>query len=274
LELHKNTIFGFYREGDSLIHKIDPRIKVILLIMIIVFISFIKTFSGIFFISLFLLLIIKLSNSSFFYILKGLKPVLPIIILIWIFQVIFYIGEPGKMLFQWNFIKISVLGIKVSCFMMLKAILIYFISSIFFLTTEIVSFTDAIERLILPLQKIKFASHEIIMVGVIAFRFVPTLVEELERLMKAQIARGADLDKGNFIVRAIKLSGLLIPLFISAYGRAEDLVLAMESRCYRGGKGRTRRIAKKLKILDFTSFIFTVLFFSLTFLTIRYFRLP
>ncbi|MBU2598394.1 MAG: energy-coupling factor transporter transmembrane protein EcfT [Actinobacteria bacterium] len=274
MELHKNTIFGFYREGDSLIHKIDPRIKVILLIMIIVFISFIKTFSGIFFISLFLLLIIKLSNSSFFYILKGLKPVLPIIILIWIFQVIFYIGEPGKMLFQWNFIKISVLGIKVSCFMMLKAILIYFISSIFFLTTEIVSFTDAIERLILPLQKIKFASHEIIMVGVIAFRFVPTLVEELERLMKAQIARGADLDKGNFIVRAIKLSGLLIPLFISAYGRAEDLVLAMESRCYRGGKGRTRRIAKKLKILDFTSFIFTVLFFSLTFLTIRYFRLP
>lgn len=273
MELYKNTIFGFYREGDSLIHKIDPRIKIILLIMIIVFISFIKTFSGIFFISLFLLLIIKLSNSSFFYILKGLKPVLPIIILIWIFQVIFYIGEPGKMLFQWNFIKISVLGIKVSCLMMLKAISIYFISSIFFLTTEMISFTDAMERLILPVQKIKFPSHEIIMVGVIAFRFVPTLVEELERLMKAQIARGADLDRGNFIVRAIKLSGLLIPLFISAYGRAEDLVLAMESRCYRGGKGRTRRIAKKLKILDFTSFIFTVLFFSLTFLTIRYFRL-
>ena len=274
MELYKNTIFGFYREGDSLIHKIDPRIKIILLIVIIIFISFIRTFSGTVFIGLFLLLIIKLSNSSFFYILKGLKPVLPIIILIWIFQVIFYIGEPGKMLFQWNFIKISVLGIKVSCFMMLKAILIYFISSIFFLTTEMISFTDAMERLILPLQKIKFPSHEIIMVGVIAFRFVPTLVEELERLMKAQIARGADLDKGNFIVRAIKLSGLLIPLFISAYGRAEDLVLAMESRCYRGGKGRTRRIAKKLKILDFTSFIFTVLFFSLTFLTIRYFRLP
>lgn len=274
MELYKNTIFGFYREGDSLIHKIDPRIKIILLIVIIIFISFIKTFSGTVFIGLFLLLIIKLSNSSFFYILKGLKPVLPIIILIWIFQIIFYIGEPGNILFHWHFIKISVLGIKISCLMMLKAISIYFISSVFFLTTEIVSFTDAVERLILPLQKIKFPSHEIIMVGVIAFRFVPTLVEELERLMKAQIARGANLDRGNFIVRAIKLSGLLIPLFISAYGRAEDLVLAMESRCYRGGKGRTRRIAKKLKILDFTSFIFTVLFFSLTFLTIRYFKLP
>lgn len=274
MELHKNTIFGFYREGDSLIHKIDPRIKIILLIVIIIFISFIRTFLGTVFIGLFLLLIIKLSNSSFFYILKGLKPVLPIIILIWIFQVIFYIGEPGKILFQWHFIRISVLGIKISCLMMLKAISIYFISSIFFLTTKMISFTDAMERLILPLQRIKFPSHEIIMVGVIAFRFVPTLVEELERLMKAQIARGADLDRGNFIVRAIKLSGLLIPLFISAYGRAEDLVLAMESRCYRGGKGRTRRIAKKLKILDFTSFIFTVLFFSLTFLTIRYFRLP
>jgi len=274
LELYKNTIFGFYREGDSLIHKIDPRIKIILLIMIIVFISFIRTFSGTVFIGLFLLLIMKLSNSSFFYILKGLKPVLPIIILIWIFQIIFYIGEPGNILFQWHFIKISVLGIKISCLMMLKAISIYFISSVFFLTTEIVSFTDAMERLILPLQKIKFPSHEIIMVGVIAFRFVPTLVEELERLMKAQIARGANLDRGNFIVRAIKLSGLLIPLFISAYGRAEDLVLAMESRCYRGGEGRTRRISKKLKIFDFTSFIFTVLFFSLTFLTIRYFKLP
>lgn len=274
MELHKNTIFGFYREGDSLIHKIDPRIKIILLIVIIIFISFIRTFLGTVFIGLFLLLIIKLSNSSFFYILKGLKPVLPIIILIWIFQVIFYIGEPGKILFQWHFIRISVLGIKISCLMMLKAISIYFISSIFFLTTKMISFTDAMERLILPLQRMKFPSHEIIMVGVIAFRFVPTLVEELERLMKAQIARGADLDRGNFIVRAIKLSGLLIPLFISAYGRAEDLVLAMESRCYRGGKDRTRRIAKKLKILDFASFIFTVLFFSLTFLTIRYFRLP
>lgn len=274
MELYKNTIFGFYRESDSFIHKIDPRIKILLLIVIIIFTSFVKTFSGIFFIGLFLLLIIKLSNSSFFYILKGLKPVLPIIILIWIFQIIFYIGEPGKILFQWHFIKISVLGIKVSCLMMLKAISIYFISSIFFLTTEIISFTDAIERLIIPLQKIKFPSHEIIMIGVIAFRFVPTLVEELERLMKAQIARGADLDRGNLIVRVIKLSGLLIPLFISAYGRAEDLILAMESRCYRGGEGRTRRIAKKLKILDFTSFIFTVLFFSLTFLTTRYFKLP
>lgn len=274
MELHKNTIFGFYRKGDSLIHKIDPRIKMILLIVFVIYISFIKTFSEIIFIGIFILFIIKLSNSSFLYFLRGLKPILFIMLLIWIFQVIFYTGEPGIILFKWKFIKISTLGIRISFLMIFKAISIYFISSIFFLTTEIVSFTDAIERLILPLQKIKFPSHEIIMVGVIAFRFVPTLVEELERLMKAQIARGADLDRGNLIVRTIKLSGLLIPLFISAYGRAENLILAMESRCYRGGEGRTRRIAKKLTSLDLISFIFVVLLFILAFLSIKYSKLP
>jgi energy-coupling factor transport system permease protein len=183
-------------------------------------------------------------------------------------------GGPSRILFQWHFIKISSLGIKISCLMMLKAISIYFISSIFFITTELISFTNAIERLILPLQKIKFPSHEIIMVVVIAFRFVPTLIEELERLIKAQIARGADLDKGNLIVKTIKLSGLLIPLFISAYQRAEDLILAMESRCYRGGIGRTKRISKKIKNIDFFSLIYVFLIFTFIFLLVRYFKLP
>lgn len=274
MELYRNTIFGFYREGDSLIHRIDPRIKIILLFIFIIYMSFVKTFSEIILIGIFLFFIIKISDSSFLYILKGLKPVLPIIILIWIFQILFYMGEPGRIFFQWHFIRISSLGIKISCLMMLKAISIYFISSIFFLTTELISFTNAIERLILPLQKIKFPSHEIIMVGVIAFRFVPTLIEELERLMKAQIARGANLDRGNFIIRTIKLSGLLIPLFISAYERAEDLILAMESRCYRGGKGRTGRISKKFKKLDFFSVIYVLLIFTFIFLLVRYFKLP
>jgi energy-coupling factor transport system permease protein len=182
-------------------------------------------------------IIIKVSKVQLKFIFKGLKPIFIIIIFTFIINVFMV---DGTILFHWKFITISYEGLYRAFFMGARLILLILGSSLLTLTTKPLSLTDGIEKLLRPLKKIGVPSHEIAMMMTIALRFIPTLLEETDKIMKAQQARGADFESGSIIKRAKSLIPILVPLFISAFRIAQDLAMAMEARCYKGGKGRTR----------------------------------
>lgn len=228
---------GQYFPGKSFIHRLDPRIKIILTIVYIVILFINQGVFG-FVLSIGLLAVMYLiAGIPIRMILKSLKPVIPLIIFTSVLN-IFFIG--GTVIWQWGIITISWEGIRLAAFMSIRILALIVGSSLLTYTTSPIALTDAIERLLKPLKYVKFPVHELAMMMTIALRFIPTLLEETDKIMSAQKARGADLESGGLIRRAKALIPILIPLFISAIRRAEELALAMECRCYRGGEGRTR----------------------------------
>lgn len=234
----KDITLGQFFPGNSVIHRLDPRYKIIITA---IFIAMLFTASG--FIGLavgvaFMVFCVAISQISLKMIAKSLKPVVPIIIFTAILNIFFIDG--GKTLVHWSFIKITTEGLSTSAFMIIRIVALIAGSSLLTYTTSPITLTDAIERLLSPLKKIKLPVHELAMMMTIALRFIPTLIEETDKIMSAQKARGADLETGGLIQRAKALIPILIPLFVSAFRRAEELALAMECRCYHGGEGRTR----------------------------------
>ena len=187
---------------------------------------------------------IILSRIPFKMFVKSVKPLMPFLILTAVLN-LFFIGS-GEVYFQWKFIKLTSDGIEVSIFMLIRITLLIMGSSLLTYTTSPITLTDAIERLLSPLKKLKVPVHELAMMMSIALRFIPTLIEETDKIMAAQKARGAEIDSGSFMTRARNMIAILVPLFISAFRRADELALAMECRCYQGGDGRT-----KMKLLRF-----------------------
>lgn len=244
MELARNVTFGQYVERDSVVHRLDPRLKILLLFFMVIYLFFIHTFTGYFVLMGFLFISIKLAKLSIPYVLKGLKPMIIFLIFVWAFQVLFY-ARPnitdGAIWWQWGMLSVSAVGLRTATLLMVRVILLFLTITMLTFTTDLVDLGDGSERLMKPLQKVGVPVNELVMVFVIAVRFVPTLIEELERLMKAQTARGADFETGNFLVRTRRIIPVLVPLFINSFKRAEELILAMESRCYTGGKGRTKR---------------------------------
>lgn len=244
MELARNVTFGQYVERDSVVHRLDPRLKILLLFFMVIYLFFIHTFTGYFVLMGFLFISIRLSKLSIPYVLKGLKPMIIFLIFVWAFQVLFY-ARPnitdGAIWWQWGMLSFSAVGLRTATLLMVRVILLFLTITMLTFTTDLVDLGDGSERLMKPLQKVGVPVNELVMVFVIAVRFVPTLIEELERLMKAQTARGADFETGNFLVRTRRIIPVLVPLFINSFKRAEELILAMESRCYTGGKGRTKR---------------------------------
>ena len=228
---------GQYFPGQSFIHKLDPRIKILLTIAYIVMLFINKGMFG-FVLSIGLLIAVyMIAKIPFRMILKSLKPVLPLILFTSVLN-IFFIG--GTVLWKWWIFTISWEGIRLAVFMSIRILALIAGSSLLTYTTSPIALTDAIERLLKPLRYIRFPVHELAMMMTIALRFIPTLLEETEKIMSAQKARGADMESGGLIQRAKALIPILVPLFISAIRRAEELALAMECRCYHGGEGRTR----------------------------------
>ena len=228
---------GQYFPGRSFIHKLDPRIKIILTIAYIVMLFINRGAFG-FVLSIGLLIVSYfIARIPFKMILKSLKPVLPLILFTSVLN-IFFVG--GTVLWKWWIFTISWEGIRLAVFMSIRIFALIAGSSLLTYTTSPIALTDAIERLLKPLKYIKFPVHELAMMMTIALRFIPTLLEETEKIMSAQKARGADMESGGLIQRAKALIPILVPLFISAIRRAEELALAMECRCYHGGEGRTR----------------------------------
>ena len=240
-----NITMGQYYPVDSRVHRLDPRIKLILTIVFIVAVFMARTFLGYALILGFVWLTARLANVPFRMLLRGLKPLRLIIILTFLLNLFFTPGETVWVEF-W-IIRIAREGFLQAAFYSLRLIFLVIGTSLLTLTTSPVSLSDGIELLLTPLKKIRFPAHELAMMMTIALRFIPTLLEETDKIMKAQMARGADFESGNLISRAKAMVPLLVPLFVSAFRRAGDLAMAMESRCYHGGEGRTR-----LRVLKIT----------------------
>ncbi len=254
----KDITLGQYFPVDSLLHRMDPRFKIIETMLFIILLFAGSSFWGLALGTVFVFLAQRLSKIPLKMIWKSIKPILPILALTAILNLLFI--DDGDVLFQWKILKITEGGIATSIFMMIRIILLIIGSSLLTYTTSPILLTDAIESLLSPLKKIKFPVHEMAMMMSIALRFIPTLLEETDKIMSAQKARGATLDNGKLTERVKALVPILIPLFVSAFRRAEELATAMECRCYRGGEGRTRLRTLKASARDYLSLAVCVLF--------------
>lgn len=253
----KDITVGQYFPGDTLIHRLDPRVKILVTTLYIIALFFVKSFYPFILIGLFLLTIIKIADIPLKVVLKGLRPIMFLISITFIINVLF---TPGEELFGIGPISVTKEGIRQASFLAVRLIFLILGTSILTLTTSPITLTDGIEKLLDPFKKIGVPAHELAMMMTIALRFIPTLMEETEKIMKAQMARGADFESGNVINRAKNLVPLLVPLFINSFRRADELAYAMESRCYRGGDNRTR-----LNELEYDRKDFVVLALSLAF---------
>lgn len=233
-----NITLGQYYPADSFVHRLDPRVKILLTIALITGIFFCKTLVGYALVLVYIIICTALSTVPFKMLLKGLKPLRFIIILTFALNLFFSQGE--TVIFTLWFITISREGLDLAVHFSLRLVFLVMATSIMTLTTSPISLADGIEMLLSPLKVIHFPAHELAMMMTIALRFIPTLLEETDKIMKAQMARGADFESGNLLNRAKAMVPLLVPLFVSAFRRATDLAMAMEARCYHGGANRTR----------------------------------
>ena len=235
---------GQYYPVDSPVHRLDPRIKLVDTLLFIVAVFLAQSFVGYLLLFGFLYGVTRLARVPFRMLLKGLKPLRIILILTFLLNLFFTPGEKTLVAF-WG-IRITLEALRQAAFYSLRLAFLVAGTSLLTLTTSPVALSDGIELLLSPLKKIHFPVHERAMMMTIALRFIPTLLEETDKIMKAQMARGADFESGNLIARAKAMVPLLVPLFVSAFRKAGDLAMAMESRCYHGGEGRTRMRVLKL----------------------------
>jgi energy-coupling factor transport system permease protein len=261
----KDITIGQYVPGDSFIHRLDPRIKIILSFMFIINLFLINNFKGYIFVLAFIISIVLISKLSFKYLYKGLKPIFILLLITALLNMFMTTG--GRIIFQWWIFRLYEEGLKTAIFMVLRLVFLIMGTSILTLTTSPIELTDGIEKLLNPFKKIGVPAHELAMMMTIALRFIPTLMDETDKIMKAQMARGADFESGNIFAKAKSLIPLLVPLFISSFRRADELAMAMEARCYKGGEGRTRMKILKLSYNDLIAVLAYVLFALLTILT-------
>lgn len=233
----KDITVGQYFPTGSFIHKADPRIKITIIFAYIVFLFLVNSFLGYGLVFLWVIATTKLSKLPVKMIIKGLKPLRWIILITFVINVIF---TKGNLLFSIGPVNVSREGVEIALRMAVRLCLLVMGTSLLTLTTSPVSLTDGIEGLLKPLKKIGFPAHELAMMITIALRFIPTLIDETDKIMKAQKARGADFESGNIMNRAKNMVPLIVPLLLSSINRADELSVAMEARCYHGDKGRTK----------------------------------
>ena len=249
----KDITIGQHYPTQSLIHKLDSRVKLVATFIFMVSLFIINKFWPYSIVIISLLAIIKLSNIPFKYILKGLKPLRWIILFTFVINIFFLPGENPVLSF--GFLKVTQEGISQAIFMAIRLTLLVLGTSMLTLTTSPMDLTDGIERLLSPFNKVGLPVHELAMMMTIALRFIPTLLDETDKIMKAQMSRGADFESKNLIDRAKNLVPLLVPLFVSAFRRADELGTAMEARCYRGGYNRTKMKQSILTKADYISYV-------------------
>lgn len=251
--MFNRVTIGQFFPGSSFFHRLEPRIKICLISMYLVALFLFKSYWGYLAMSLFTLAVILSSRLPLKLMLRGLKPLYFILIFTFLLHIFFTKG--GTVLARWKRLSIETEGVISGLMMTWRLVLLVMTSSLLTLTTSPIALTDAVEGLLSPLKPIGVPAHELAMMMTIALRFIPTLMEEAEKIMKAQMARGADFESGNLLQRAKSMIPLLIPLFISSFRRADDLALAMEARCYRGGKGRTRMKAHPVQVKDWLTLV-------------------
>lgn len=255
----KDITIGQYFPGNSAVHRLDPRFKIIITAVFIVSLFCADNFLGLLISCVFMLIAFLISQIPMKLMMKSIKPIIPIIIFTTVLNLFFL---DGVTLFKLGFLKVTYEGVRTSVFMIIRIVALIMGSSLLTYTTSPITLTDAIERLMSPLAKIHLPVHELAMMMTIALRFIPTLIEETDKIMSAQKARGADLESGGLVQRAKALIPILIPLFVSAFRRAEELALAMECRCYQGGEGRTKLKTLRSGGRDYVALSISVLFLA------------
>ena len=233
-----NIMLGQFVPGDSAVHRLDPRTKILAMIAYIVLVFLVQSMAAFAVPFLFVALALLLSGVPLSYVWSSLKPMRWLIAFMFLINLFFTQGE--RVLFSWWIVRVTAEGVRQAVFISLRLILLVAGTSLLTLTTSPIALTDGLERLLKPLARLRFPAHELAMMMTIALRFIPTLLEETDRIRKAQMARGADFESGGLIARARAMVPILVPLFVSAFRRADELAMAMESRCYHGGEGRTR----------------------------------
>lgn len=264
----KDITLGQYVPGDSVLHRLDPRTKILLMIAYIVAVFLVKRVEVFFVVILFTVGVTLLSRMKLSYLVKALKPMkllLPLMFLMNLFLI-----KTGRLVFEWWIFKIYTDGVKNAVFIVLRLATLVAGTSLLTLTTTPIALTDGLEKLLTPLKIIKFPAHELAMMITIALRFIPTLIEEADKIMKAQLARGADFESGNVLKRAKALVPVLIPLFVNSFRRADELAMAMESRCYHGGDGRTKMRVYAFKLIDLYAVIAVALLITAVVLLNRF----
>lgn len=255
----KDITLGQFFPNDTIIHRLDPRVK---LVICMVFLGVLFSAKGLFaylMCAALILLGVYVGKINFTMLMRSLKPIVFIVIFTGILNVFYTKGEP---LIQFWIITITKEGLVTAAFMTARIIMLISITSLLTYTTSPISLTDGLESLLSPLKKIRFPVHDFSMMMTIALRFIPTLIEETDKIMSAQKARGADFESGNIIRRAKALIPILVPLFVSAFRRADELAVAMECRLYRGGEGRTRLKVLRMDKEDFWFSVFCIFAFG------------
>lgn len=259
-----NTIaIGQYIPGESAIHKLDPRAKLIITVLYIAQV-FYCSILGYLLSAVYILMVCSLAGLKPRQLIRSLKPMWMLIAMTSFLNLFF--TRAGDVMFEFYFIRITSDGFNLAVFFALRLMFLVAGTTLMTLTTSPIELTDALERFMKPLAKIRFPAHELSMMMSIALRFIPTLTEETDKIMKAQASRGADFETGSLMKRAKALTPILAPLFISAFRRAGDLAMAMESRCYQGGEGRTRMNRLRYGVNDLYAVLFVVCLIALTLL--------
>ena len=253
----KDITLGQYFPGHTVIHRLDPRVKLIGTVVYIVALFLARGFLTYGILLALLAALIVVSRVGFKSVLRGMKPVLIVVVITGLLNLFYTSGEGEPLVSFWVF-NIYPEGIWAAAAMVLRIMMLITCTFLLTYTTSPIQLTDALERLLGPLKKIHAPIHELSMMMSIALRFIPTLIEETDKIMSAQKARGADFDTGNLMQKAKALVPLLVPLFISAFRRADELAVAMECRCYHGGEGRTRLRQLKLKGMDVAALLFAL----------------
>jgi len=246
---------GQYTYTNSLLHKLDPRVKILLVFSLVVFLFFVRTITGYLILFVFACSLVVLSKNSFSSVFRSLRPILILLLFTAVFQIFF---TPGRLIFEWRFIKITAEGLRLAIYISIRLILLSFFTFILTSTTSGIELTDGFEALISPLKIFRFPAEEVSLMISISLRFVPVLFEEADRIMKAQMSRGAEFNKGSLVNRARSFLPLLLPLLLNALSRADRLAIAMESRGFVIGKKRTRYREMKLSRLDYVAIAITV----------------
>ena len=247
----KDITLGQYYPAESAIHRLDPRVKLVVTLAFIISLFLVNSVAGYLIAAAFLALWTGLSRVPLRFMLRGMKAIFFLLIMTVVFNLFLTPGEP---VLTWWKIQITREGIRIASMMAVRLVFLIIGSSVMTLTTTPNSLTDGMEALMKPLRRVRFPVHEVAMMMSIALRFIPILMEETDKIMKAQMARGADFESGSVITRAKNLVPILVPLFVSAFRRANDLALAMEARCYHGGEGRTRMNPLRYSRADFAAY--------------------
>ena len=254
----RDITIGQYYPAKSILHRLDPRVKLVCTLLYLVSLFLFRSVPGYIVATIFLAMIIKISTVPFSYIVRGLKPIVMLLMITVLFNL--FLTRDGEVLFHAWIFTITEGGLITAVYMAIRLIYLIIGSSLMTFTTTPNELTDGIEALLHPLNRIHVPVHEVAMMMSIALRFIPILLEETDKIMKAQIARGADLESGNMIQKAKSMIPILVPLFVSAFRRANDLAMAMEARCYRGGEGRTKMKPLHYQKRDYVAYIVVIVY--------------